>query len=56
VLAWARRTDDRVPVVSAGMSTRVNLFGAIVMELFYAYPFQRPDKGGHLGLQLVPGW
>lgn len=55
-LKWERRSDDRVPVVSVGASTRVNLFGAIVMELFYAYPFQRPDKGGHLGLQLVPGW
>lgn len=56
VIKWARRTDERVPVVSVGASTRVNLFGALVMEVFYAYPFQRPDKRGHWGLQLVPGW
>jgi len=55
-LKWRRRTDERVPVVSVGTLARVNLFGALVVEVFYAYPFQRPDKGGHWGLQLVPGW
>jgi hypothetical protein len=46
----------RTPVVSAGVSTRVNLFGAIVLDVFYAYPFQRQQKGGHFGFQLQPGW
>jgi hypothetical protein len=34
----------------------MNLFGYLVLETYYAYPFQRPEKGGHFGLQLNPGW
>ncbi len=65
-LAWSRGDDvnltferesfERVPVASAGVSTRMNLFGALVLEVFYAYPFQRPDKGWHFGFHLGPGW
>jgi hypothetical protein len=55
-LRWDRNTTDRVPVASAGVATRSNLFGALVMEIFYAYPFQRPERGGHFGLNLMPGW
>lgn len=51
-----RNTTDRVPVVSAGVSTRLNLFGAAVVELFWAHPFQRPQKSGIFGFQLMPGW
>lgn len=47
---------ERIPVFSTGVSTRFNLFGYTVLELFYAYPFQRPAKGWHLGFQLIPGW
>jgi outer membrane protein assembly factor BamA len=46
----------RTPVVSAGLSTRVNLMGFAVLELYYAYPFQRPHKGFHFGFNLAPGW
>jgi Tol biopolymer transport system component len=46
----------RTPVVSAGLSTRVNLMGFAVLEVFYAYPFQRPHKGFHFGFNLAPGW
>ena len=46
----------RAPVMSTGVSTRFNLFGYTVLELFYAYPFQRPEKGAHIGFQLIPGW
>ena len=49
-------TTDRIPVFSAGVSTRFNLFGYTVLEIFYAKPFQRPDKGAHFGFQIVPGW
>ncbi len=56
VLKWDTDTAERVPVVSAGVSTRINLFGYMVFEIFYAYPFQRPDKGAHFGFQLSPGW
>ncbi|MEO7458102.1 MAG: peptidase S9 [Gemmatimonadaceae bacterium] len=46
----------RIPVVSAGISARVNLLGYAVIELYYAKPFQRPGKGWVYGIQLAPGW
>jgi hypothetical protein len=45
----------RTPIVSAGLSSRVNLFNALVLEVFYAVPFQR-STGGRFGFQLAPGW
>ncbi|NNE35177.1 MAG: peptidase S9 [Rhodothermales bacterium] len=53
---FTSRPTERTPLVSAGISGRFNLFGYTVLELFYVYPFQRPDKGAHFGIQLVPGW
>jgi Tol biopolymer transport system component len=55
VFTWDDPTA-RTPVVSAGLSTRVNLMGFAVVEIYYAYPFQRPDRGFHLGFNLAPGW
>ncbi len=51
-----RGSTDRVPVVSAGISARINLFGYAVVEAFYAKPFQRPAESWVLGFQLAPGW
>ena len=48
---------ERVPVFSAGVSVRVNLFGAMILEPYYAFPFTRKDvKGGVFGLTFAPGW
>ncbi len=55
-LAFERESFERVPVVSAGVGTRMNLFGALILEVYYAYPFQRPEKGWHFGFNLGPGW
>jgi len=55
-LVFERRSSERIPVFSAGGSLRLNLLGAAVVEAYYAYPFQRPEKGGHFGFQLAPGW
>jgi hypothetical protein len=55
-LKFARNTTDRVPVFSTGVSARFNILGYMVLEAYYAYPFQRPDKGWHMGFQLLPGW
>ncbi len=44
------------PVFSAGLSARVNVLGFMVMEMYYAHPFQRPEKGGHFGFVIAPGW
>jgi len=53
---WNRQTTARIPVFSAGASARVNVMGAFVLEIYYAYPFQRPQKGWHWGVQLAPAW
>jgi hypothetical protein len=55
-LQFSRNSTGRVPVLSTGLSARMNLFGAMVLEIYYAYPFQRPTKGAHFGFQLQPGW
>jgi hypothetical protein len=55
-LNFSTTGTGRIPVVSTGVSTRFNLFGAMVLEVYYAHPFQRPEKGGLWGFQLQPGW
>ena len=50
-------TNERTPVMSAGISLRVNVFGYFVLEPYYAFPFQRKDvKAGVFGLTFAPGW
>jgi outer membrane protein assembly factor BamA len=56
VFAFKRNTTDRVPVFSTGVTARINLFGYLVLESYYAYPFQRPERGWHFGFNLAPGW
>ena len=57
VLKFARNTDERVPVFSAGLAARINLFGYIVGQVYYAFPFQRPQKkNGIFGFVIAPGW
>jgi hypothetical protein len=54
--AFDRDATDRVPVFSAGVSARVNLFGFAVAEIYWARPFQRPGKGWVTGIAVQPGW
>jgi len=42
-------------VMSTGVSLRVNLFGAIIVEPYYALPLLKGSKP-IFGLNLVPGW
>jgi len=56
VLAFRRNTIDRVPVFSAGISARFNILGFMILETYYALPFQRPGKGAHFGFNLAPAW
>lgn len=52
-----QKTNERVPAMSVGISLRVNMFGAFVLEPYYAFPFQRKDiSGGVFGLTFAPGW
>lgn len=55
-LSLARRSTERVPVFSVGTSVRFNLLGRLILEVYYAHPFQRPDAAGQFGLQIAPGW
>ncbi len=55
-LEWSRTSTGRVPVFSTGMSARMNILGFMILEAYYAYPWQRPDKGWHWGFNLAPGW
>jgi hypothetical protein len=43
------------PVTSAGVSARVNVLGALILEAFYARTFQR-TKNWDFGVILRPGW
>jgi hypothetical protein len=53
---FSRNNPKRIPVFSTGMTTRFNIFGFVVLEAYYAYPFQHPQKRGHFGFQIAPGW
>jgi len=46
----------RTPVASVGAAARVNVLGFLVAEIYYAHPFQRPDRGAHFGFLFSPGW
>ncbi|WP_437918942.1 DPP IV N-terminal domain-containing protein [Sphingobacterium sp. LRF_L2] len=47
----------RIPIFSAGVSLRINLFGAMIIEPYYAVPFIKSrTKFGTFGLNFMPGW
>ena len=53
---FVRSGGQRVPVFSVGGGARFNIFGFLILEAYWAHPFQRPDKGSHWGFVLAPGW
>jgi outer membrane protein assembly factor BamA len=57
-ITWAKAAfDQRVPVFSAGASLRINLFGALIIEPYFAIPFQNGGwKNKNFGLNFLPGW
>ncbi|HLN20627.1 MAG TPA: hypothetical protein VK213_06035 [Bacteroidales bacterium] len=70
-LAWSRNdvvkfdmnpvvnleSNQRSPVMSTGLSLRINLLGYMVIEPYYAIPFQNGGfKNGSFGLNFIPGW
>jgi Tol biopolymer transport system component len=55
-LTWTRDTDVRAPVASVGITSRMNILGYIILEIYYANPFQRPERGAHWGFNIAPGW
>ncbi len=57
-IAWKQGSfDEKIPVFSAGVSLRVNLLGYLVVEPYYAIPFQNGGwKNKTFGINFVPGW
>ena len=53
----AAGSSARQPVFSTGVSLRVNVFGAMILEPYYAFPLQFGGfKNGTFGLNFIPGW
>ena len=46
------------PIFSTGVSLRVNLFGYLVLEPYFALPISAPEseKTWRFGLNFIPGW
>lgn len=55
-VTFKRDTAEHVPVFSAGVAARSVLFGAIPLEVFVAYPFQRPSEDAVFGFRIGVGW
>ena len=53
---FSRSDNGLVPVWSVGVSARVNILGFLILESYYAFPFNRPEKGWHWGFNIAPGW
>lgn len=57
---WSFVSDSdtkRIPVFSAGVALRFNVFGVLVLEPYYALPFhQLKFKSGEVGFNILPGW
>ncbi|HVO40195.1 MAG TPA: BamA/TamA family outer membrane protein [Spirochaetia bacterium] len=47
---------QRIPVFSAGAAVRVNILGAFVIQVYWAWPFERQNIGGSWGFVLESGW
>jgi outer membrane protein assembly factor BamA len=58
IFSWTRTNlNQRMPLVSAGASLRINVLGALVLEPYYAFPFQYGGfKNPIFGINFLPGW
>lgn len=54
-LKWSPGGTNASPIMSVGATLRVNLFNMIILEPYYAIPFQREDTNGVFGLILSSG-
>lgn len=68
-LAWTQKSrpvwtldpdkpgEQRFPVFSTGLTMRINVFGALILETYYAFPLQRDNvSSGVFGLNFSPGF
>ena len=56
VWEFSTSSVERVPVFSTGIGARFNVLGFLVVEAYYAKPWQRTIRAAHWGFQLAPGW
>lgn len=49
-------TGEGAPVLSAGIASRFNVLGYLILEVYYAYPFQHPHEGWQFGFSMAPGF
>ncbi len=57
-IVWTRPDDRsaRAPIFSTGLSARINLFGQIIIQPYYAVPLSLATKKGYFGLNFYPGF
>lgn len=57
-LTWDPESGNtRIPFLSTGVSLRINLFGQLILEPYYAVPFRGDHfEKGQFGLNFTPGW
>ncbi|MDR0305659.1 MAG: hypothetical protein LBI42_02355 [Chitinispirillales bacterium] len=54
---WTKKDAfDRTPVFSSGAAARLNLLGLFILQFYYAYPFQHPERKMQFGFFIAPGW
>ncbi|RJP79234.1 MAG: peptidase S9 [Candidatus Zixiibacteriota bacterium] len=53
---FSQSSTARVPVFSSGAAARVNVLGALILQVYVAWPFQRPEKNTQWGFLISPGW
>ncbi len=46
----------RYPIVSTGISARINLFGQIIIQPYYAFPLTLHTGKGYFGINFYPGF
>ncbi len=52
-----RTFNETKLITSTGISARINLFGQLIIEPYYAYPLQLKGlNGGVFGVNFTPGW
>lgn len=52
-----RSLDDSKLITSVGISTRINVFGQLIIEPYYAFPLQLGNGStGVFGFNFMPGW
>ena len=52
-----RSFADSSIITSVGISTRINLFGQLIIEPYYAFPLQlEGNTKGVFGVNFTPGW